>query len=176
MSQYTYISFSPLVYPTPPQQLLYFNALQNLPQTSSYLFSLLLHHFPLTKSLIQFQWARSHLLDPISSAVFYLIGLLLSSKLATTVCFLPTSLSLFLPYYLTIWGFITHQYWSFFAFQPSPPRGLIPVFQWDMWLLSHLKARCVLSSSAILSKHRVTLSISWTWFESYIARSCRGKC
>lgn len=72
------------------------------------------------------------------------------------------------PYYLTIWVFITHQYWNFSAFQPSPPRSLLPPFQWDKWLLSCLKARCVFSSSA-------TLSNSWTCFESYIGTSSPGK-
>lgn len=79
-----------------------------------------------------------------------------------------------LPYYLTIWVFITPQYWNFSTFQPSPPRGLLPPFQWDKWLLSCLKAgSALLPPSPNRGSHFP--SPSWTWFESYIGTSSPGK-
>lgn len=107
----------------------------------------------------QESFAWSHFLCSILSN-----GLLLCSQPTTTVCFLSKPLSLFLPYYFTIWVFITNQYWNFSTFQPSPPRSLLPPFQWD---------DCFHASR--LNVCSPLLPPSWTRFESYTGTSSPGK-
>lgn len=131
-----------------------------------------LQHSLLTRSLVQFQWAKSHLLDPVSSSSIFLkhadrciLNLLLQ------LSFHHNSQSLH-PIILDLSG----------LYHPSPLKFLhlpvisspkpSPIFsmRWVIAFMPHIP--CVLSSYATLSKCKFTLGISQPWLAPHIHFLC----